>query len=101
MKNVINFIEGQEAAPERTYWPIIGSAWKSKKVPGSVSIEIGRKKKDAEGNLHSTFTEVKLVEGARLFLQPNNRKVEGDKQPDFSVALVQDDEKKGEEKKEA
>lgn len=75
----------------RAFWPTIGSAWKSAKVPGAISIEIGRKAK-VNGELKSVFTNVNLEEGSRLFLQPNKNKKDGTKAPDFYVALVQDDE---------
>jgi len=91
MKSSISFVEGQEVAKERAFWPSIGSAWKSNKGNDAISIEIGRKKKGKDGTLISTFKEVKLVEGARLYLQPNTRKQAGDKQPDYYVALVTDD----------
>lgn len=92
VKTAIAYSEGIAPQQARTYWPTIGSAWKSRKIEGAISIEIGRKTKDkTTGELKSVFTNVDLPEGSRLFLQPNKNK-KGDKAPDFFVALVQDDE---------
>lgn len=92
-KSIIAYTDGAEAPKARTYWPTIGSAWKSKKNKDAIAVEIGRKVKDkTTGELKSTLSEVTLQEGSRLYLQPNTRKVAGDKAPDFFVALVTDDE---------
>ena len=92
VKNAIAYSEGINPQQPRAFWPTIGSAWKSK-VPGAISIEIGRKQKDkTTGELKSIFANVTLEEGSRLFLQPNKNKKGGSKAPDYFVALVQDDE---------
>ena len=76
----------------RSFWPTIGAAWKIKN--GAYSINIGRQSKDKEtGEVKERFESVTLKPGDRLYLQPNSRKVEGSKSPDYFVALVQDDEK--------
>ena len=92
IKSAIAYSEGIAPQQPRAFWPTIGSAWNSK-VPGAISIEIGRKTKDkTTGELKSVFANVNLEEGSRLFLQPNKNKKEGSKAPDYFVALVQDDE---------
>jgi hypothetical protein len=91
VKTAIAYSEGIAPQQPRAFWPTIGSAWKSAKVPGAISIEIGRKTK-VNGELKSVFANVNLEEGSRLFLQPNKNKKDGTKAPDFYVALVQDDE---------
>jgi len=87
----IGYAEGIVPQKQKAFWPTIGSAWKSK-VPGAISIEIGRKTKDkTTGELKSIFADVTLPEGSRLFLTPNKNKEAGSKMPDFFVALVEDE----------
>ena len=90
-KATIAYANGfSEAERPRNFWPSIGAAWKAK--GGGYSVNIGRQSKDASGKMVDRFEAVTLKPGDRLYMQPNNRKVAGDKQPDFFVALVQDDE---------
>ena len=91
-QETIAFTQAQQDMPETKPWPTVAKAWVSANGEG-ISLTIGHKVKK-DGNLVDTFESLHLLPEQRLYLQKNNKKREGKKDPDYFVKLVPEEDAK-------
>jgi len=73
----------QTAAPQPTLWTVIGAAWKrvDKKNREMLTVSIGNKRSGVES---ITFNA-----GDRIFLRPNVKRPNMQRDPDYQVCVAQ------------